>query len=500
MNENKKIVKNSAFMYFRMIISMIVSLYTSRIVLEELGIADYGVYNVIAGIVIIFSFINNAMASSTSRYISYAIGLGNKSEIQIIFGNTLTMHIALSLFVLIMAETIGLWYIQNVMKLPDLGSTIQIVYQCSIVNVVIIIINVPLSSLIISYERMNIYAYMTIFDVFAKLGIAYSLKYVPIIKLEMYAFLQTLISISIVIIYYIYCRRNNFIESVNLKCNTIYLKSMFKFSSWTLYSNASSIALAQGTNLLLNFFWGVTINAAYGISTQIQRAATTLSFNFQIAINPQLVKSFSSRNYNRHYMLVECSAKLSSFLIMLTIFPIYFNLSDILNLWLTNYPTEAIGFSKWILFMTVIITLANPFGVSVEASGKIGRMTFLYSTIAFLLIPVSYLIILNFKKADLGFMILVINATITLIIKIYYYSKVNGINISSIAQNVLLPVVLILILSFFSCSLAKLFLSISFLWLIIIDILIVGSLIWIIGLKKSEKAFLINTIKSNISK
>jgi len=499
-SENKKIFKNTSFMYFRMIIAMVVSLYTSRIVLSELGITDYGVYNVIGGIVIIFSFVNSAMASSTSRFISYAIGSGNRSEIKEIFGNTLTMHLGLVLSVILLSETIGLWYLYKVMVLPDLGATIQVVYQLSILNIAIIIMSVPFSSIIISYEKMNVYAYLAIIDVFAKLGIAFSLSYFSSIKLELYALLQTMVSACILFFYYFYCIKLNLIQSIRPKYNAQRIKLLFTYGSWTLYSSGGTIASTQGMNLLLNYFFGVVVNAAYGISTQIQRAVISLSLNFQIAINPQIIKSISSGDYSRHRLLVERSAKFSSFLIMILILPIYFNLYEILNLWLGNgnYPIETIGFTKWILLTSIITTLANPFGVSVEASGNIGKMTFISTTITLLTIPITYLLIKITDSQVIAFVILFINSVTTFIIKLYYSHRINRISISAIALKVLLPVAGLFALAYIACLFMNQIIPSMFIFKVIAEIIIIGAVIFLIGLNNGERQFIYSIIKSKL--
>lgn len=494
-SENKKIFKNTFFMYFRMIIAMVVSLYTSRIVLDELGITDYGVYNIIGGIVVIFSFVNNAMASSTSRFISYAIGQGNNTEINNIFRNTLTMHLGLSLFVILLSETIGLWYLYNVMVLPDLGTTIQVVYQCSILNVVILIISVPFSSIIISYEKMNVYAYLAIIDVFAKLGIAFLLSYCGSIKLEIYAIAQIIVSFLILLFYYIYCLKIKIVSSIRPKLDKVQIRSLFNFSSWTLYSSGGTIASTQGMNLLLNHFFGVVVNAAYGISVQIQRAVYSLSLNFQIAINPQIIKSKSNEDYIRHHMLVERSAKFSSFLIILLVFPIYFNLTEILDLWLKDYPLETIGFTKWILLTAIITTFANPFGVSVEASGNIGRMTFIYTTITFLTIPITYLLINKYNLPNIAFVILFINSIITLFIKLYYSHKINKISIQTIIRKALIPVFIVTFLSYISCLFLSQVISLHFIIEIFIELITIGIIVFIIGLNTNERNFIYSIVK-----
>jgi len=499
-SENKKIFKNTSFMYFRMIIAMVVSLYTSRIVLSELGITDYGVYNVIGGIVIIFSFVNSAMAASTSRFISYAIGSGNNSEIKEIFGNTITMHLILVLFVILLSETIGLWYLYNVMVLPDLGATIQVVYQLSILNIAIIIISVPFSSIIISYEKMNVYAYLAIIDVFAKLGIAFSLSYFNSTKLEMYALLQAMISICILFFYYFYCTKSNLIHSIRPKYNAQRIKSLFTYGSWTLYSSGGTIASTQGMNLLLNYFFGVVVNAAYGISSQIQRAVISLSLNFQIAINPQIIKSISSGDYNRHRMLVERSAKFSSFLIMILVLPIYFNLHEILDLWLGNgnYPINTIVFTKWILLTSIITTLANPFGVSVEASGNIGKMTFISATITLLTIPITYLLIKITDSQVIAFIILFINSLVTLLIKLYYSHRINRISIPTIALNVLLPIFGLFVLTYMACMLLNIIITSMFILRIITEVIIISVIIFFAGLSNNERQFVYSIIKSKL--
>lgn len=503
-NDNKRLMKNTLFMYFRMIIVMGISLYTSRVVLNELGISDFGAYNVIGGLVIVFSFINSAMTSSTSRFLSFAIGQKDQSTIRSVFANTLYIHIGLAVAVLFLAETVGQWYVLKVMQLPDLGTrTIEIVYQCSIINILLLIVCVPFSSLTVSFEHMNVYAYLAITDVCAKLGIAFSLGLFTGIKLEMFAILQTAFSLLTLSVYIWYCFRQGWIDTVKPRIDRAKVSAMMRFSGWTLYSSVGTIASTQGMNLTLNYIFGVVINAAYGISAQIQRAISSFCLNFQIAINPQIIKTYSSGDFSRHYMLIRRSAVISFFLILIITLPILLNLSDILDLWLSKYPAQAIPFTKWIILTTFITVIANPFGVSVEATGRIGGLSLICTTLTICSLPIALLITHVTRIPQSVFILLFLINIANLFVKIHFCNKHTGMSWKIVWLRILLPAFSVGATAFLVCFIINGLMpgkSTVLFSRMAIEMAISVAIIYFIGLNRSDRDMVVSFIKNKIRK
>lgn len=304
--DNKRIAKNTLMLYIRMIFVMLVSLYTSRVVLATLGIEDYGIYNVVGGVVVMFGFLNGAMSASTSRYITFALGKGELGEQLKVFNTSLQIHLIIALLILLLAETVGLWFLQSKMIIAgDRQYAAFWVYQCSVLTMMASIINVPFNASIIAHERMSVFAYISIFEVISKLGIVYLLMIVPVDKLIFYAALLFAVQLLMQSVYMRYCVRH--FEEVELK--KIWSKPLFTemlgFAGWNLMGNCAGILSTQGVNILLNMFFGPAVNAARGVAVQVQGAVSYFSSNFQMALNPQITKNYATGDLQAmHNMLV----------------------------------------------------------------------------------------------------------------------------------------------------------------------------------------------------
>lgn len=497
--ENSKIAKNTLFMYMRMGVSMIISLYTSRLILQYLGISDFGIYNVVGGIVVIFSFVNSAMTTSTSRFISYAIGKQDTAGVTEIFATTLFLHGLLSAIVVILSETVGLWYVNYIMKLPaERMDIVQYVFQCSVLNTVFIILTVPFSSLIVSLERMNVYAYISIVDVVMKLSIVILLSILPFDKLLVYAVLQGLLGWCILLFYAIYCKRHKLVQSYAVRPNYNKAREIVIYSGWTLYGSLAGVASSQGLNLVLNYFFGNIINAAYGITSQVQRAVTSFSSGFQIALNPQITKSYAANNMERHYELLSGSMKYSFFLISMTALPILLNTERILDLWLVNYPDHTIEFIQWLLLASIVSAISNPIGVSIEATGKIKKITVVGSTVTFLTLPVTYLAIVIYREPVITFVVSFTMSIISLIIKLYYCGKLTHLSLWSLFKCNLWIMIKVMSLSLLFCILANMWINGSDWYItllrIAMDFILFTLAVYLYGLNKNERELINNRI------
>src|SRR5690606_27841001 len=342
MSSNKTIAKNTLFLYFRMLLVMGVSLFTSRIVLRELGVSDYGVYSLVGGIVAMFGFFNAAMSSATQRYLSFDIGKEDATQLKKTFSAVLTIHVGIAVLVLILAESIGLWYVNHKMVFPPERSfAVNIVYQFSVAASLLGIIQVPYNALIIARERMNVYAYVSILEVSLKLIIVFLLMYFGNDKLITYSILTFVVSLIIRIIYQVYCRKQ-FIEShYRFEYDKLYYKELIAYSGWNLFGNIAVVARSQGNNVVLNLSFGVVANAAYGITVVVQGAISSFITNFQVAVNPQITKGFAKGDLKSMQKLINQASKFSFLMALLLVSPILLNLDFILKTWLVAPPKFA---------------------------------------------------------------------------------------------------------------------------------------------------------------
>lgn len=394
LNNNIVIAKNTALLYVRTILIMLVSLYTSRVVLNTLGVEDYGVYQAVGGVVAMFSVISGALSNSISRYITYGIGKGDKSELVRIFSTSILIQIAIAVVVFLLCEIFGTWFLNVKMVIPD-GRLVAAnwVLQCSLITFVVGLISTPYNACIIAHEHMNAFAYISIIEAFLKLAVVYMLLISPYDKLQTYVVLLVCVSIFIRLLYSLYCRR----LFEECKPKLIYDRKMFKdmmgFAWWNFFSNAAYIFNTQGVSLLVNVYFGVALNAARGIATQVDGAVLQFVNNFSMAINPQITKSYASGDRSRLNYLVCKGARFSYFLLLLVTLPILFEAESILTLWLKTVPDYTVTFVR-LSFIGMLVTCLGTTGYTAcLATGNIKKYT-LWITISgsmvFILTWISY--------------------------------------------------------------------------------------------------------------
>ncbi len=394
-SNSKRIAKNTLLLYFRMILIMVVSLYTSRIILNELGVEDFGIYNLVAGVVILFSFLSNAMITATQRYLSIAIGKKDEKYIQAVFSTSLLSHFFLIFFIFLAAETIGLWLINAKLEIPaDRMSATNFVYQLAILTTCVNIIRIPYNASIIANERMSFFAYVSIVETFLKLAVVWALAITPGDKLVIYSFLLLLVAIVIDIAYWYYCQRFLLANKFYLKTNKKLFVELTSFSVWNLFGGLADIGYKQGTNIILNLFWGVSINAVLGITNQIRNALVPFIGNLQLAVNPQMVKSYALGDYEYFKILVYRISKYSYFLMLIIVFPIIFNIDLILELWLKNPPKHTAIFAILTSVYCLVDSLTGPLWAAMQAGGKIKRFQMVTGICLLLNLPVSYLFLM----------------------------------------------------------------------------------------------------------
>lgn len=410
MIENKRIAKNTLLLYFRMLLTMGVALFTSRIVLKVLGASDYGLYNVVGGVVSMFSFLNGSLGSGTSRFITYELGVGNEKKLNEIFNVALLSHIGLALIIFLLAETVGLWFINSQLVFPsDRLIAVNVVYQMSIMTLMLQLTQVPFNADIIAHERMNVYAYVSILDVSLKLIMVLLLSYNRSIdNLILYSVMLFIIQALLIIIYRYYCYRN-FEESHWKICyNKQRYKEIFSFSGWDVIGSVCVLSQGQGVNILLNMFFGPVVNAARAVSYQIEGAFSQLTGNFMTAVNPQIVKSFAAKEYNDMLNLIKESSIFSFYLIAAFLIPFLFKLDYVLELWLDNVPSYTRIFATFILINLMIRAIARPIIMGTHATGRIKRLDLYAGGIGLMPLPIIYVLFkLNFSSVSAFVIILI---------------------------------------------------------------------------------------------
>ena len=444
---SQRITRNTLILYFRMIFTMLVSLYTSRVVLNTLGVEDFGIYNVVGGVVAMLSFINGSLSAASSRYITYELAIGTPESLRKTFSCVMTIHIFIALLIAILGETVGSWFLLHELKIPEnrLNSAIW-VFQCSILSTMLSIISVPYNATIIAHEKMNVYAYISIMDVMLKLGIVYLLVILPFDKLKIYALLILAIQIFDVFVYRWYTSTRFKACKFKFTWDQSLFKDIFIFVGWTINGNLAVIGYTQGLNILLNLFFGPAINAARGIAVQVQTVIQNFCNNFQVALNPQLTKSYAQSDFEYMHKLLIISSKFSFLLLLLLSMPIIFEAQTILKL--NIVPEYTVIFLRLILCSSMLTALANPLIISVHATGKLKTFQLVEGSMLLTIVPISYLLLKFCNVPPEAVFIVHIGIEIcTQFARMKIVLPMINMKIHDYIKNVLFPITKVLILS-----------------------------------------------------
>lgn len=396
MSSNKVIAKNTILLYFRMIFTMLVSLYTSRVILAKLGVEDYGIYQVVGGVVGMLSFLNGALSTGSSRFLTFALGKNDKEKLSKTFSTTLSIHIVLGLIIVFLAETIGLWFFYNKLEIPENRLfAASIAYHLSILTSFVSITQVPYSAVIIAHERMNIYAYMSIVDVILKLGVVYLLSISPFDKLIFYALLLCTIQIAIAIFYRFFCIKNFKESKYKFVYDKSIVKDISKFSGWSLFANLSIALNGQGTTILTNMFFNPSVVAARAISLQVNMAAMQLVGNFRTAVNPQIVKRYASGDEKGSRDLLLSSTKYSFFLMYIIAIPIILLAEPLLKIWLGQVPEYSVIFLQLVVIESLFSIFDSSLFMALYAKGELRENALISPLIGFIRFPIVYYMFKN---------------------------------------------------------------------------------------------------------
>ncbi len=417
---NKRIARNTAILYFRMLFTMAVSLYTSRVVLNTLGVEDFGIYNVVGGIVTMFSFLNNAMSSGTQRFLSFELGRNNFEQLTKIFSMSINIHVTIALIIFILAETVGLWFLNTYLSIPaERMIAANWVYQLSILAFMITVSMVPFNASIIAHEQMNVYAYASIIEVALKLLIVFMLQWFGFDKLKLYAILILGVSLTISAIYIIYCRRNFKECRYQYFWDKTLYKTLMSYAGWNLWGNVAAVSFNEGINILLNIFFGPVVNAARGIAFQVNGAVNGFVSNFQMAMNPQIVKSYAAEDKKYMDQLIFQGSKYSFFLLFLLSLPILLEIDTILLWWLKVVPEHTALFCRLVLINALIDCISGPLITAAQATGKIKKYQTVVGGLLLLNLPVSYIFLKLGYNPEITLYVAISFSFIALLSRIY---------------------------------------------------------------------------------
>ena len=431
-----------------MALLMLVTLYTSRVVLDALGVEDYGIYNVVGGVVTMLSFISSSLSGATSRFITFEIGRGNNDKIRKVFRCSLTIYYIFAIIILVLAETIGLWFVCNELVIPANRLNAAIWgYQCSVLMFIVSIISIPYNAIIIAYEKMSAFAYISIYEAMTKLVIAILIPFCLIDKLIVYAVLLLLMQLSVRFIYMRYSWKH-FDETKDAKWlwDSNFSRELLSYAGWTMNGNLAIIGYSQGISILLNIFFGPIVNAARAISLQVENAVNQMLSGFTMAIRPQIVKSYAQGDLQYMHSLLLKGTKFSFFLTLIFVVPLSLNLEYILGLWLKEVPQYACVFSQMLLLSSLGMALSRPTIMAVHATGKLKKFQLVEGTLLLTIVPISYVGLKWFNLSPYSVIaVYLIVETLTQFVRVWIIYPMISLSIGRYFKDIILQIFKILI-------------------------------------------------------
>ena len=495
---NKRIAKNTIVLYIRMIVMMMISFFTTRVILNALGVVDYGISNVVGGLVAMFSMLSSSLSSSVSRFITFGLGKGNIEELKKTFTTAINIHVILAIIVIIAIETIGVWFLNNKMVIPtERLHAATWVLHCSAITFAIGLLSVPYNATIIAHEKMSAFAFMTIFDATAKLSIAIAIKFYNGDRLMLFAILNIIPLFISQIIYRIYCKRK-FDECVY---TWTWDKGSFKeiagFAMWNFIGCTAGLMKDQGVNIAINMFTGPVINAARGIAMQVNGIVSRFIQNFTIALNPQIIKDYAAGNLERMHKLIFTGTRFSYFLFMFLSIPIFFEIESILLLWLGQVPEHTVLFTRLVLILTLCEIISHTLITAQSATGKIRNYQLVVGGILLLNFPISYIFLYLGFEPEITVVTAIIISQICLLARLLFLRKMVSLPIKRFVKDVYFRVIFVTIISALLPAICYIFMQPSIARIILVGLTSVITstvCIYYIGCNRSEQNKVINAI------
>lgn len=449
LSSKETIAKNTVFLYIRTLIVLVISLWTSRVILDSLGVVDFGVFNAVGGLVTMFSILTGSMSSAISRFITFEIGTGNMEKLRKVFSASIIVQLTFIGIIVVVAETLGLWFLNTKMTIPpERMSAANWVFQFTLVTFCFNLLAIPYNAEVIAHEHMTTYAYVSVVDNTLRLAIAFLVYISPIDRLVFYSLLTTLLSVSVRIFYQIYCS-HHFEEcrKVSLKADKSLIVDMGKFAGWNMFGSASVTFRSQGISILLNMFFGPLLNAAYGIANQVDAAVMSFANNFTTAFTPSITKAYAEKQYSYMRSLVMQGARFSYYLLLIFVLPVLFETETILNLWLKNVPDHAVSFVRLVLVFSLIEILSSTLVRAVLATGNIKKYMLIVGSIALSTIPIAYVFLKLGANPESTMTVAIVVLVVTLIVRMIIIQSMLGISFWNFTKSVLWPVALVTLVS-----------------------------------------------------
>jgi len=495
----RNIAKNTLFLYLRQFFILLVSLYTGRLVLGALGESDFGIYNIVGTVIVLFSFLQGALTTSVERYMNCSLGKGEANSFHKVFVMSLNANLILAAVILVLSETAGLWILEKHLVIPEERMVAaRYVFHLSVANCCLSIIRTPYHAAIISHEKMDVFAYLGLVEVLLKLGIVFLLVRTDGDKLIFYAILLFVVTILLSLIYVIFCHLKIDGARFSRYWDGKLLKELLFFSGWNLFGSMANVGTAQGINIFLNKFFGVTINAAMGVMNKVVSAINSFCTNFQTAFVPQLMKSYAENDKDYFFYLIFRTSKFSFFLLYVIALPFIFYCNDIMNLWLVEVPQYAVEFTQLSLIFYLIDAMSAPFWNSVQATGKIKNYQILISLVIIGTLPISFLFL---KKGYSPESVLIIRIIINLaahIVRLFYVKKLFGFPIGKYLKEIVSRIVIVVVISLpVPLILSGIDMQIIGKCLSLLAVIFTTAMsIFFVGMKKSERETIIKKVKS----
>lgn len=504
-DNTKRIARNTILLYFRTLFTMVVTLYTSRVILNTLGVDDYGIYNVVGGFVAMFAVLSSSLSNAISRFLTYELGHGDKNKLNLIFCTGVNIQIGMSLLIVVVCEAIGIWFLNYEMSIPtERIYAANWVLQLCMLTFCINLISVPYNAAIIAHEKMDAYAYISILEVLLTLGVVYLLVISPIDKLIAYSILLFFVKLLIRFIYGIYCGRNFEECKYHLVFEKGILKEMSGFAGWNFFGNAAYLFNTQGVNMLMNIFFGVAVNAARGVAAQVDAAVKMFVGNFMTAVNPQITKSYASGDLSYMHMLIYRSSKLSGYLLLYFAIPVLLEADEILYLWLKNVPDYTAVFLKILIVTSFFDTVfSSPMVTAVNATGKIKKYQIIMTLVGCLVFPVSWIVFKMGGSAWTTYVVYGIIYFVLVFIRLFLLRGLINLDPFDFIKKVMLPYIPVVCLSVVAPLLSTILLEQNVLRLLvtcIVSVVSTTTIVYTLGLTKSERALIYDKFIKRIIK
>lgn len=445
---NKRIARNTLLLYFRMLFLMLISLYTSRVILNALGVEDYGIYNVVGGVVTMFSVLSGSLSAAISRFLTFELGKGNKEKLKKVFSSSVTIQAAIAILIIILAETVGLWFLNEKMVIPVSRLTAaNWCFQFSIITFAINLISVPYNAAIIAHEKMSAFAYISILEAIGRLTVAWCIAFNPIDRLIFYGGMVAIIGWVIYSVYMLYCKKHFEECSYHFIYDHDLLKQMFGFAGWNFIGASSAVLRDQGGNIILNLFFGPTVNAARAIAVKVNAVVVGFVNNFMMALNPQITKSYAGKEYDYMFKLIFQGARLSYYILLLLCLPIILNTHYILVVWLKLVPEHTVLFVQLTLLLAMSECISNPLITAMLATGRIRNYQIVVGGLQMMNLPIAYLCLYLGAIPESVVIVAIIISQFCLVARLYMLQNMIDLKVQDYLKGVYFNVVLVTTIS-----------------------------------------------------